>query len=136
MSRSLFSARTLAPALLLLAAGLIGCQRDKVPSSLEGVNVDVQFAPQPPKVGPAKVTIKLAGPGSKPLEGAAIKLEGNMNHAGMKPVFADATEIKPGSYEATLELTMGGDWFVLVDVALADGRRLRQKVDLPGVKSR
>ncbi len=31
---------------------------------------------------------------------------------------------------------MGGDWFVLIDVSLADGRTLKKKVDLPGVKSR
>ena len=54
----------------------------------------------------------------------------------MKPVFADATETEPGRYEATLELSMGGDWFVLITGKLADGRPLKEKVDVPGVKSR
>jgi hypothetical protein len=31
---------------------------------------------------------------------------------------------------------MGGDWFVLVSARLADGRQLKRKVDVPGVKSR
>jgi hypothetical protein len=59
-----------------------------------------------------------------------------MNHAGMRPVFADAKEVEPGKYEATLELTMGGDWFVLITGTLPDGRKLHRKVDVPGVKSR
>ena len=63
-----------------------------------------------------------------------MKLEGNMNHAGMTPVFADARETEPGKYEAALEFTMGGDWFVLVNVTLADGRKLSRKVDVRGVK--
>ena len=54
----------------------------------------------------------------------------------MKPVFADAREVEPGKYEAALELTMGGDWFVVVNGTLADGRKLKRKVDVPGVKSR
>jgi hypothetical protein len=124
--RRLFSSLAL-PALLLV--NLSGCPRDKAPSELEGVRFDFQIAPQPPRVGPATATIYLNDSASKPIEGATIRLEGNMNHAGMRPVFADANEAKPGRYEAKLELTMGGDWFVLVDVALADGRKMRKKVE-------
>ena len=72
----------------------------------------------------------------RPIRGAVVKLEGDMNHPGMTPVFAEAAEMGPGADEATLNLTMGGDWFVLIDAALADGRTLHKKVDLPGVKSR
>ena len=84
------------------------------------------ITPDPPKVGPAKAKITLTDKEGKPLQGAALKLEGNMNHAGMKPVFAVATETDPGRYEATLELTMGGDWFVLITGKLKDGRPLKE----------
>jgi hypothetical protein len=59
-----------------------------------------------------------------------------MNHAGMEPVFVDAKETEPGKYRADLKFTMGGDWFVLVSAALADGRKVNRKIDVPGVKSR
>jgi hypothetical protein len=57
-----------------------------------------------------------------------------MAHAGMKPVFADATE-EVGLYRANLEFTMAGDWFILIDGKLADGRSFRKKIDVKGVKA-
>jgi YtkA-like protein len=124
------------PALLVwcvLAAA--GCSGGGSTGGAEDVKVDFTLQPKPPKVGPATATIQLADKEGKPLRGAVLKLEGNMNHAGMKPVFADAKEVGPGKYEATLELSMGGDWFVLINGTLADGRKLKRKVDVPGVKS-
>ena len=123
-------------AVLLALALLSGCSQKKESDGLEGVKVDFKIDPDPPKVGPARTTIKLTDREGKALEGAVIKLEGNMNHAGMKPVFADAKETGPGRYEGTLELTMGGDWFVLITGKLADGRKLEKKVDVKGVESK
>ena len=59
-----------------------------------------------------------------------------MNHAGMVPVFADARETAPGRYEATLNFTMAGDWFILVQARLPDGRTVEQAIDVPGVQGR
>jgi hypothetical protein len=67
------------------------------------------------------------------IENAELELEANMSHAGMVPVFASAREVAPGRYEASLEFTMGGDWFILVRSELPDGRSLERRVDLPGV---
>lgn len=127
----------LLPALLLGAVWFTaGCQRTGVADGAKDVTVDVRFRPDPPAVGPATATVELTGKDGKPIPNATVKLEGNMNHAGMKPVFADAKETKPGHYEGPLELTMGGDWFVLVNATLPDGRTLSRKVDVPGVRSR
>jgi hypothetical protein len=65
-----------------------------------------------------------------------MRLEGNMSHPGMRPVFGTAREVAPGTYEAPLELPMGGDWFLLVDATLPDGGTLHRQVDLPGVRTR
>jgi hypothetical protein len=54
----------------------------------------------------------------------------------MQPVFAAAREVGPGRYEARLDLTMAGDWILLIDATLADGRTLRRQVSLPGVRAR
>ena len=62
-------------------------------------------------------------------------LEGNMSHAGMVPVFAEATEIGPGRYRAIMELSMAGDWFVQVHLSLPDGRKLDHQFEIKGVGS-
>lgn len=127
--------RLLSLLLLMTALVVAGCSRGGSDTAKD-VKVDFSVNPDPPKVGSSTATLKLTDKEGNPVKGATLKLEGNMNHAGMKPVFADAKEVDPGKYEATLDLTMGGDWFVLVTGKLPDGRKLRRKLDLPGVKSR
>jgi hypothetical protein len=119
--------------LLMLFLILVGCRG----RGTAGPNLGVTLAvtPQPPKVGPATVVVTLSDADGKPLSGASVKLEGNMTHAGMKPVFADATEVTAGRYEASLEFTMGGDWFIIVRATLPDGRSVEQQVDVPGVRA-
>jgi hypothetical protein len=97
------------------------------------VGLDLVIEPQPPQIGPAKVTLLLYDARGQPLTGADVELEGNMSHAGMVPVFAPALEVAPGRYEAELEFTMGGDWFILVQANLADGRSMERQIDVPGV---
>lgn len=72
----------------------------------------------------------------QPVQGAEVRLEGNMSHAGMTPVFSTAREVGPGRYKAPLELTMAGDWIVLIDATLSDGRTLQRQAELRGVGAR
>jgi hypothetical protein len=126
------SPRILFAALLLVALG--GCRQAGGDAAAD-VRTKLTIQPERPKVGAATATVTLTGQDNQPVRGAHVKLEGNMNHAGMRPVFAEAKEIGPGEYRADLEFTMGGDWFVLIDATLADGRKLHRKVDVPGVES-
>jgi hypothetical protein len=98
------------------------------------VDVDLAFDP-PPCVGETVCTVTLTGSNGAPLEGATIEVEGNMNHAGMVPVFADLRGGAPGAYASDFEFTMGGDWFVVVRGELADGRRVERIFDVPAVPS-
>lgn len=116
-------------ALLLLA--LVACGRGS--NDLLDVAVVLVVSPEPPQIGPATITVTLHDAGGEPIRGAEVELEGNMSHAGMTPVFADALEVAPGRYQADLEFTMGGDWFILVRAALPDGRSMERKIDVPGV---
>lgn len=98
--------------------------------------VQHEISPSPPRVGPNIINLKLTDfASSKPASGARVRLEGNMTHAGMTPIFADATEVEPGRYRATLELTMSGDWVVLVHAALPDGRKVERQLDVKGVRA-
>ena len=56
-----------------------------------------------------------------------------MSHPGMSPVFADAREISPGQYLSTMELSMAGDWYVVVHMTLPDGRQLERQFEIKGV---
>jgi hypothetical protein len=119
-----------------LAATLIvtGCRKPAAP--LADVTLAHRIVPDSPKVGPAQITLTLRDAAGQPISGAAIRLEGNMSHPGMVPVFAEAWEEGVGSYRADLEFTMAGDWFLLVEAALPDGRKLERQVDVLGVKPR
>jgi hypothetical protein len=94
-----------------------------------------EVSPQPPRVGPATITVSLSDAAGKPITGASVNLEGNMSHPGMVPVFGAAREIEAGRYQAFIEFTMGGDWIVLVKGALPDGRKLEREFEVKGVKA-
>lgn len=84
-------------------------------------------------MGPVTITLRLTDTAGAPVTGARISLEGNMSHAGMVPVFADARETEPGRYQSSMELSMAGDWFILVHVTLTDGRKIERQFDIKGV---
>ena len=119
--------------LVVLVLPGAGCQRQA--EGDRAVQVELKTEPDPPHVGKAVLRLLVTDSDGAPLEGAKLKLEGNMAHAGMKPVFADASEEKGGRYRAEMEFTMGGDWFLLIDGRRADGRSFRKKIDVKGVKT-
>ena len=92
-----------------------------------------EVSPQPPRIGPSTITLKVADASGKPATGIRMRVEGNMSHAGMTPVFADAKETDPGRYSSTMELAMAGDWYVVVHMTLPDGRKLERQFEIKGV---
>jgi hypothetical protein len=92
-----------------------------------------QVSPQPARVGDVTITINMKDRSERPIAGASVKLEGNMSHAGMAPVIAEAREIGPGHYQAKMKLTMAGDWDVLVLLTLPDGSEADQEFEIKNV---
>jgi len=93
--------------------------------------------PKPAAVGLTTVCLTLTDTTTgQPVSGASVRLEGDMSHPGMAPVFSHAREVRAGRYEAPLELTMAGDWLLLIEATLRDGRTLRRQARLPGVGPR
>jgi hypothetical protein len=86
-------------------------------------------------VGPAEIIVKLADADGKPLTRATVNVEGDMSHAGMSPVFADATALPGGVYRAHLAFAMAGDWVVLLHIKLPGGETLERQVDVRGVRA-
>ena len=108
-----------------------GCAQRREPSL--NLTLAYEVSPLPARVGPTTITLKMTDASGKAVTGARVKLEGNMSHPGMAPVFADARETEPGRYQSVVELTMAGDWYVLAQVSLPDGRTLDQQLEIKGV---
>jgi hypothetical protein len=111
---------------------LAGCNK---PVTSPPVVINSEISPQPVRVGPVTVTLKISDAGAKPISGARVQLEGDMSHPGMAPVIAEAKEIEPGRYQGVVQLNMAGDWVVLAHVILADGRKLEPRINVGGVQA-
>jgi len=119
---------------LACAAALFlgGCSRPvELPPA---VAMDSEISPQPPRVGGATVTLKLADAGARQISGAHVVVEAEMSHAGMRPLFAEAKEAEPGRYLAHVEFQMAGDWVILLHVTLASGKKLERQIDIGNVR--
>ena len=110
----------------------VGCSRPVEPLPL--VAIEHEISPQPARVGPVSVTLKLAAATGKPLTGARIALEADMSHAGMSPFIAEAKETERGRYHARLEFSMAGDWVILLLVTLSDRKKLERQIDVGRVR--
>lgn len=121
--------------LLLVPLVLAGCSRgDDGAKAGESATFQWDIEPFPAKRGPATVTVHLEDEAGAPRDGATLTVEGNMNHAGMRPVFSDLTETQPGTYVSDgFEFTMGGDWILTVRGTLSDGTSFEQVFDVNGV---
>lgn len=130
-------------ALLLLmvgwVAGGVACRRGQTGDAGPAV-VRVELSPVEGDslvVGtPVRVTVTLERNDGSPVEGAKVSLEATMTHAGMQPVFAEATEVAPGMYQARVEFTMGGDWIIIVRGTLPDGKPFEHMTQVPGVRAK
>lgn len=80
--------------------------------------------------------VRLTDEHEGPVTGATVKIEGNMSHPGMQPVFADATEVGGGQYRAPFAFGMAGDWVLTVTAVSPSGSRGSREVEVRGVRGR
>lgn len=115
---------------LLVCLLMAGCGRGEDAA----VPIELTMQETTPRVGPATLRFSLTDTQTgQPVSGADVRVEGNMTHPGMAPSLAEATEVAPGEYEAEMNYTMRGDWYLLFDIRLADGQTLTRQVEVPGV---
>lgn len=108
--------------MLLTAFMGAGCAR----SSRQGrgdVAIELAAPLFAPAVGKSTLAFRLLDATGQPIDDAMLSIKGDMTHAGMTPVLADAVAGAGGMYISTFEWTMAGDWIVTVDATLADGGR-------------
>jgi YtkA-like len=118
----------------LAGLGFAGCLKSS--GRAPAFSMEHEITPQPPRVGPASVTLRLTDAAAKPVVGAHIAIEGDMSHPGMSPVFGEAKESATGRYEGQIDFAMAGDWVLLFHITLPDGRKLERQVNVNGVRAK
>ncbi|HVW06590.1 MAG TPA: FixH family protein [Vicinamibacterales bacterium] len=112
----------------LVAAVTAGGACRRAPTSAD-ITIGLTVTPQAPVVGEAVAAqLSLRDMRQRPIAGATVQLEAHMTHPGMAPVIEPAPDRGGGQYDASLSLTMAGDWVLFADVRTADGQRVRKEI--------
>jgi hypothetical protein len=122
--------------LLSLCAGMLmitACRHS--PRREPEISVRMEITPQPVRVGPSAIVIRMSDTAGKPVSRATIEVEADMTHPGMSPVFGEATETAPGLYRSSVRFNMSDDWVVLLHIKLPDGQKVERQMDVRGVQS-
>jgi len=117
---------------LMLIVGLVlpgGCWRSQSAAPQTQDDYQVTFATEPaqPLIGDGTVIITVKDKAGKPVDGARLAIEANMNHAGMVPVNAETSGGQAGVYRVPLKWTMGGAWYVDVKIITAGGQTIQRR---------
>jgi YtkA-like len=102
----------------------------------DGLRIESTISPKPVRMGWSTLTLVLAQRDGTPLRDAGVSVEADMSHAGMAPVFSDASESVPGTYQAALNLTMPGDWVLLLHVHPRYGGMLERQIEVKDVRAK
>jgi len=110
--------------LLLLVLVLLSACR---PETGEPLEAEVRFVPEHPTVGKAEVRIEV-DPG---LELVRVEVVGDMTHAGMIPVEAEAHPAGPGLWRVEdFDFNMRGDWVLTITAYDEKGKKYVKEVRL------
>lgn len=122
---------------LLLGVALVlilsGCGANREDAGAEGLQILLMA----PTAGLATETLTIAvmDADGQPVTDAQVAVEGNMNHAGMVPVMADAVTddadgASDGHYQLPFAFSMLGDWIVTVTVEQVDGSTVTKDIEV------
>jgi hypothetical protein len=53
----------------------------------------------------------------------------------MSPVFGQAKELESGRYQGQIDFAMAGDWILIFQIRLPDGRSFDRQVSVPAVRA-
>ena len=121
--------------LVILLLGTAACrqsQQQAATQTVGGVNVQIELTlePEPPATGEGTLLITVAGRDNQPVQVTRIDVRGDMNHAGMQPVFGSAESTVAGVYRVPFNWSMAGDWILEVTATLSDGSTASQRFDV------
>lgn len=90
-------------------------------------DIQLHVAVSERRVGETTLTVKITDSAGNLIENPGrLSLRGDMNHAGMAPVLAEAAESVNGIFAVPFEWTMGGSWILEASLTLENGEVHRQ----------
>ena len=95
-------------AALWLATILSSCHQ----GDPKALRLHLRVSPQHPSLGPADIEVSVFDRANRPVPDAAVSIEADMSHPGMKPVFATAVGVGANRYRAKIRFDMPGDWII------------------------
>ncbi len=104
--------------LLVIVLALAGCRQQQLSSA----DVRLEMSASDNRVGETTLLVRVSDRDGKPLsDPGALNLRGDMDHAGMTPVLAEAERALDGVFNVPFEWTMGGGWIVEARLTLPNG---------------
>ena len=106
---------------LTFALLLTACRQQSPSSSDISLDVSVNGL----LVGQSQIIVSVRDKNGNSIENpGAIELRGDMDHAGMAPVFAESSEAINGVFTLPFEWTMAGAWILEANLTLGSGERV------------
>lgn len=104
--------------LLVFIIALAGCRQQQLSSA----DVQLELSVSDRLVGATTLLVRVSDRDGKPVnEPGALSVRGDMDHAGMTPVLAEAERAVDGVFSLPFEWTMGGGWIVEATLTLPNG---------------
>lgn len=100
--------------IIFMALALSACTPTTAAPVQNKAGLDLSLDQQPLNGMQQGLTFTLVDKDKKPVDGATVEIEGNMNHPGMAPVMLKAEGKGNGKYTANIQYTMGGEWSLTV----------------------
>jgi hypothetical protein len=115
----------------VIAALFALCCLGACQASARDVGITWTIEPARPAVqSVATVRFTLQNHRGEAIRGARLRLAAHMSHPGMTPLAAGVIDRGNGTYESRVELSMAGDWTLVVSGELADGRRITRQTEV------
>lgn len=114
----------------VLMLALAGCRESAQPTAESGLQIDLHMDPSMPALSGNILVIGVTDASGSAVTDATVSVRGDMNHAGMVPVEAEATANEAGEYRIPFNWTMGGGWVLTVTVTRPDGTTARQTFEV------
>ncbi len=112
---TLLRCRTL---LLVFVILLASCRQQQLSSA----DVSLDMSASDKRVGETTLLVRVSDRDGKALqESGTLSIRGDMDHAGMAPVLAEAESAADGVFSVPFEWTMNGNWIVEAKLTLPNG---------------
>jgi hypothetical protein len=105
--------------ILMLVMTACGQQDDATPAAVDA-QMSMRVESEVLTVGETTLIVTLINGDGSPLDGATLRVVGDMDHEGMVTVNREVSESAGGEYQVPFEWTMGGGWIVTVTANLPE----------------